>query len=77
MFLFLGEAKRKHECRPYVNFRKSLLNLVLINESEIVSEDMRNRPPPAVSPGDKAFQRNFTTWDSYLCPAFVDPKRKR
>lgn len=74
---YSGEGKRKNGCRPYIGFRKALLNLVLINEDEIVQEDLRSKPPPLLLPGDKAFQRHFNTWDNYLAPDGVDPNRKR
>jgi hypothetical protein len=57
---YSGEGKNKKGCRPYVNFRKSLLNLVLIKEEEIVQQTMRSRPPPAVKPGDKAFTKHLS-----------------
>ncbi len=39
---------------------------VLINEEEVVSEGLRGRPPPAVTPGDKAFQKHFCEWTCYF-----------
>jgi hypothetical protein len=103
---YSGEGVRKKGCRPYVNFRKALLNLVrdcrsdwccdrcatmngrrlvfslymsvcvpcltlllsvprcvlqvLLREEEVVSEDMRSKPPPAVQPGDRAFQKHLS-----------------
>jgi len=74
---YSGEGKGKKGCKPYVTFRKALLNLVLINEDEIVSEGLRSKPPPHVSPGDRAFQKHITLWENYLAPEFVDPNRKR
>lgn len=56
---YSGEGAGKKDCKPYVAFRKALLNLVLINEDEIVEESLRARPPPAVSIGDRAFQRHI------------------
>lgn len=58
---YSGEGAGKKDCKPYVAFRKALLNLVLINEDEIVEESLRARPPPAVSIGDRAFQRHLRT----------------
>lgn len=56
---YSGEGKQKKGCKAYVNFRKALLNLVLINEEDICEEDMRSKPRPAVTPGDRAFQRHI------------------
>ena len=94
---------------------------MLIKEEEVVSEDMRSKPAPAVQPGDRAFQKHISKpsmpaylhivyiaatvtvlvllllllytavsyiinvayfsisdlWDTYLCPEWVDPSRKR
>ena len=33
---------------------------VLIKEEEVVSEDMRSKPAPAVQPGDRAFQKHIS-----------------
>ncbi len=74
---YSGEGQNKKGCKPYVAFRKSLLNLVLINEEEIVAESLRSKPPPPILPGDRAFQRHIQIWESYLAPESVDPNRKR
>lgn len=74
---YSGEGKMKKGCRPYVSYRKSLLNLVLINEDEIVRESMRSKPPAAILPGDKALQRHNNLWENYLAPIHIDTKRKR
>lgn len=57
---YSGEGKKKKGCRPYISFRKSLLNLVLINEDEIVAEDMYGKPPSLLTPGDKAFSKHIS-----------------
>lgn len=41
---------------------------VLVNEEEIVSEDMRNKPAPAVQPGDRAFQKHLSKIHHHHCP---------
>lgn len=56
---YSGEGKGKKGCKAYVAFRKALLRLVLINEEEIVSDDMRTRPPPLTQAGDRALQRHI------------------
>jgi len=74
---YSGEGKNRKGCRPYVNFRKSLLNLVftrydfklrvnlenylkvLINENEIVKEEVRSKPAPALMNGDRAFEKHI------------------
>lgn len=71
---YSGEGKNRHGCRPFVNYRKSFLNLVLINETDIVGYP---DDPSAVLPGDKAFAKNKEQWATYLCPQVADPKRRR
>jgi hypothetical protein len=56
---YSGEGKNKNGCKPYVSFRKSLLNLVLINEEEICDEEVRSKPRPAVLAGDRCFNKHF------------------
>mmetsp|Transcript_26686 Transcript_26686/g.57538 ORF Transcript_26686/g.57538 Transcript_26686/m.57538 type:complete len:262 (+) Transcript_26686:133-918(+) len=70
---YSGEGMRKRACRPYISFRKALLNLVLIREEEIVAEGLRSQPPAPVQAGDKAFAKHLVLWDTYLCP---EPTRK-
>jgi hypothetical protein len=59
---YSGEGQGKQGCRPYIAFRKSLLNLVLINEEEIVEDSDRSKPPPVISPGDRAFQKHISKY---------------
>jgi hypothetical protein len=41
---YSGEGKGLRGCFPHVNFRKALLNCVLIKEEELVDEDDRSKP---------------------------------
>eukprot|EP01035_Chromulina_nebulosa_P022697 gene22697-29391_t len=63
-----GEGKQKKNCKPYVAFRKSLLNLVLANEEAIVREELRSKPADFKLSGEKAFERHKTLWETYLGP---------
>eukprot|EP01038_Epipyxis_sp_PR26KG_P005119 gene5119-7131_t len=73
---YSGEGKHLNGCKPYVIFRKSLLNLVLISEDEVVGEDVRNRPPKLPLSGDLAFTRHRASWE-YLAPDPAEQKKKK
>jgi hypothetical protein len=57
---YSGEGAGKNGCKPYIAFRKMLLNMVLINEEEVVEDSARSKPPHHKhSPGDRAFQKHY------------------
>lgn len=72
---YSGGCKLLRGCRPYVNFRKSLLNLFLLREDEICEEGFRDRPPPA-SEGVPVMIQDQSRWFTYLSTKY-DPSRAR
>ncbi len=56
---YSGEGQGKNGCKPYIGFRKSLLNLVLINEEEIVEDSVRSKLHHKQLPGERAFQKHY------------------
>jgi len=72
---YSGGGKLLRGCSPNVPFRKSLLHLCLIEESEIVEEGFRDRPPTNLV-GDAYVYSNPGRWKQYL-GAIVDLTRLR
>jgi hypothetical protein len=72
---YSGGGKLLRGCSPNVPFRKSLLHLCLIEESEIVEEGFRDRPPTNLV-GDAYVYSNPGRWKQYL-GAIVDLTRTR
>ena len=52
------------------------LSQVLINEDEIVSEELRSRPPKYPLGGDIAFSRHRQVWE-YFAPDPTEQKKKK
>lgn len=57
---YSGGGEGHGGCHPYPNFRKSLLNLVLIDEAEVVESDIRGKPrdPKYLFIGERCFLKN-------------------
>lgn len=55
---YSGEGKGFRGCKPNVPFRKSLLNLVLADEKDLVSEENRFKPLKNRLAGEVSFHRN-------------------
>jgi hypothetical protein len=70
---YSGECQFKEGCKPNVPARKSLFNLVLIEEHELVEEGLRDRE--VVLFGDRAIKAYMPMWTNYLAmPKETDEK---
>ena len=67
LIYYSGEGVEKKGCRPNINYRYSLLNMVLPSEQEVVDDDtdrMNNELEEKKS--DKYMLLNSTTFYTYL-----------
>lgn len=58
---YAGEGKCKNGCKPHVKFRKALLQLVLIEEEEIISELDRDNEKEVTLVGISYIQSSNTS----------------
>jgi hypothetical protein len=70
---YSGEGKDLNGCKPIVSFRKALLQFVLINEEELISEELHGKPKDKnqLLNGEKCFERFHNFWEGYLILATV------